>query len=93
MQEKRIFFTRMHPRKHAQEAIFPVIYSVFLHISNTDFDPQKSANHRAPPPPPMATAEKTTHVSNAFRHHPGANLVLAGVLVVLLVVLFRFSLS
>ena len=49
MQEKRVFWTRMHPRKHAQEAIFPVIYSVFLHIS-TDFDPQESANHRAPPP-------------------------------------------
>ena len=29
MQEKRVFFTRMHPRRHAQEAIFPVIYSVF----------------------------------------------------------------
>ena len=39
MQEKRVFFTRTHPRKHAQEAIFPIIYSVFLHISNTDFDP------------------------------------------------------
>ena len=51
-QEKRVFFTWAHPRKHAQEAIFPVIYSVFLHISNTDFDPQKSANHRAPPHPP-----------------------------------------
>ena len=46
MQEKRVFFTRLHPRRHAQEAIFPVIYSVFfLHLSNTDFDPQKSANH------------------------------------------------
>ena len=45
MQEKRVFFTRMHPRRHAQETIFPVIYSVFLHLSNTDFDPQKSANH------------------------------------------------
>ena len=52
MQEKRVLFTRTHPRKHAQEAIFPVIYSVFFHISNTDFDPQKSTNHRAPPPPP-----------------------------------------
>ena len=40
------FFTLLHPRRHAQEAIFPVIYSVFfLHLSNTDFDPQKSANH------------------------------------------------
>ena len=58
MQEKRIFFTRMHPRKHAQEAIFPVIYSVFLHISNTDFDPQKSANHRAPPTPPWLPQKK-----------------------------------
>ena len=52
------FFTRMHPRKHAQEAIFPVIYSVFLHISNTDFDPQKSANHRAPPTPPWLPQKK-----------------------------------
>ena len=41
----RFFFTRMHPRRHAQEAIFPVIYNVFLHLSNADFDPQKSANH------------------------------------------------
>ena len=70
MQEKRVFFTRTHPRKHAQEAIFPVIYSVFLHVSNTDFDPQKSANHRAPPqPPPMATAEKT---SQRFQRFPSS---------------------
>ena len=58
MQEKRVFLTRTHPRKHAQEAIFPVIYSVFLHISNTDFDPQKSANHRAPPHPPHGYRRK-----------------------------------
>ena len=42
---KTRFFTRTHPRKHAQEAFCSVIYNVFLHISNTDFDPQKSANH------------------------------------------------
>ena len=49
-------------------------------ISNTHFDPQKSANHPAPP-------------IGASWDYVGANLVLAGVLVVLLVVLFRFSLS
>ena len=68
MQEKRVFLTRMHPRKHAQEAIFPVIYSVFLHIS-TDFDPQESANHRAPHPP-MATAEKTSQRFQRFPSSP-----------------------
>ena len=67
MQEKRVLFTRTHPRKHAQEAIFPVIYSVFFHISNTDFDPQKSTNHRAPPTPPMATAEKTSQRFQRFK--------------------------
>ena len=69
MQEKRVFFTRTHPRKHAQEVIFPVIYSIFLRISNTDFEPQKSANHRAPPsPPPWLPQKKRLSVSNAFRH-------------------------
>ena len=60
MQEKRVFLTRIHPRKHAQETIF-VIYNVFLHISNTDFDPQKSA---------MATAEKTSQRFQRFPSSP-----------------------
>ena len=42
----------------------------FLHISNTDFDPQKSANHRAPPHPPMATAEKTSQRFQRFPSSP-----------------------
>ena len=48
---KNAFFYANASPQTCEEAIFPVIYSVFLHISNTDFDPQKSANHRAPPPP------------------------------------------
>ena len=70
MQEKRVFLRDCIPAKHAQEAIF-VIYNVFLHISNTDLDPQKSANHRAPPyPPPWLPQKKRLSISNAFRHHP-----------------------
>jgi hypothetical protein len=62
------------PAKHAQEAIFPVIYSVFLHISNTDFDLQKSANHRAPPTPPWLPQKKCLSISNAFHHQRQENL-------------------
>ena len=90
-------------RDASQRAIFTVIYSVFCTFPKPILTP-KSLQITLPPHPPMAPANKRLSVSNAFRHHPappigaswdyvGANLVLAGVLVVLLVVLFRFSLS
>ena len=49
MQEKRVLFTRTHPRKHAQEAIFPVIYSFFWTFPTPILTP-KSLQITVPPP-------------------------------------------
>ena len=67
MQEKRVLFTRTHPRKHAQEAIFPVIYSVFCTFPTPILTPKSLQITVPPPTPPMATAEK---MSQHFQRFP-----------------------
>ena len=58
---KNAFFLRECIPANMRKKQCPIIYSVFLHISNTDFDPQKSA---------MATAEKTSQRFQRFPSSP-----------------------
>ena len=60
------FYANASPQTCARSN-FSCNLQCFFHISNTDFDPQKSANHCAPPTPPKATAEKT---SQRFQRFP-----------------------
>ena len=58
---KARFLARTHPRKHAQKAIFPLIYGVFLHIGSKLPCPTSLHGQRQ---------QKRQSVSNAFRPDP-----------------------